>query len=165
MIDSAIIADINKNYLEAINLYEQNISNLSHNIETYTNLAFIYWAFAAEEIEFNSVNDIPREFSIIGGDRYLEIINKGLIHFPESLELNFWKKYFTYRLFLEEFSQEDCVKLIEKYNVDSLIPYFFLFLFDNNRYKQQMEELDDIVTSLPTAKNLYVKSFLAYGGN
>jgi len=46
----------------------------------------------------------------VGGENYQRIIEEGLIMYPKSLELFFWKKYFSYRLSFDGFSQDDCEK-------------------------------------------------------
>ena len=51
---TALIKDMNKDYLEAINHYENEIGiNELPSVDSFTNLAFLYWAFASQQIEFN----------------------------------------------------------------------------------------------------------------
>jgi hypothetical protein len=157
-----LINDIKGEYLEAIRHYENEIdSNEFPNINNFTNLAFLYWAFATEQNEFNIPNNIPDEWSIIGGKRFSIIIKKGIIKYPNSIELNFWKQYFPHRLFGDKFSENDCKNLLKKYGEnESLVPYFFLYLFDNQRYRDRTNKLLEICINMPTAKNNYIKSFL-----
>jgi len=158
----AISKDINKEYLEAVKYYESEIKNQEIvSIKSFANLAFLYWAFAYQQIEFNDVYNIPDEWSIIGGESFLKVIDKGLEIYPESLELNFWKEYFSYRLSLTEFSEKDCVNLLIKYGEDeSLIPYFFLQLFNKELYKDKVTLLLANCKAEPTAKNNYIQSFI-----
>ena len=158
--NKAIIEDVKKNYLQAIKFYEENINSQYVNIEDYTNLSFIYWATAVLEIEFNVPNKIPSEISIIGGNRFLDIIDNGILCFPESRELQFWKKYFIHRLFLEEFSEKDCLVILNIYKEENLVPYFFLQLFNKEKYKKEVNLLKEACQNEPTAKNLYILSFL-----
>lgn len=158
--NQAIINDINKQYLEAVKCYEAELVN-SPSADIFTNLAFLYWSFATEQIEFNDPNDIPQEWSIIGEKKFLLVIDKGLENYPNHLELVFWRQYFSYRLYVTDFSENDCKALLKKYGgQDSLVPYFFLNLFDNESYKEQITRLREVCNDLPTAKNLYISSFI-----
>lgn len=159
----AIIKEINKEYLEAVNYYEDEITNrrLSASLDSYINLAFLYWCFAFELYEFNIPNNISEDWSSIGGKRYSEVLELGLNNYPDSVELNFWKRYFLHITFGEEFPVQDCKQLIEKYgDAKSKVPYFFLYLFDKEKYKEEKVMLIDECNKKPTAKNLYIKSVL-----
>jgi len=159
--EQAIARELNGEYIEAVKLYEAQLRDASNiPIDVYINLAFLYWEFAAEEIEFNDPNDIPGKWSTIGGKRYPEIIKLGLKEYPRSVELHFWRKYFPHRLFFDDFSQRECEQLVEKYgDKESLVPYFFLYLFDNEKYKKKRDGLCKDCRKLATAKNLYILGF------
>lgn len=159
--NEALKKDVSKDYKSAIKLYEKQINNepLSP-IDNYTNLAFLYWSFANDFI-FNDINKISDELSLLGGERYGIIVEKGLSNYPNSLELNFWNIYFDYILFGKTFLYEDCLKLIQIYNNDdNLIPYFFLYIFDKITYKAQRNQLLQQCKTLPTAKHIYLLTFL-----
>lgn len=160
--NDAIIKDVEKNYVEAIKSYENEITNGHPNIDHFTNLSFLYWSFAAEQIEFNDLNNITDELSLIGGEKFIPTIERGLKNYPDSLELNFWRRYLPYRLYMCEFSENDCKYLLEEYKEDSsLVPYFFLSLFDKESYLKQTTELKIVCDLQPTAKNNYINSFLS----
>jgi phenolic acid decarboxylase len=98
---------------------------------------------------------------MIGGSRYQKILGLGLEKFPNNLELHFWEIYFNHIIYGKEFTQNDCLSLIEKYNKEvSLVPYFFLYQFDKIKYKKQRDDLINEIELVPTAKNLYIKSLL-----
>jgi hypothetical protein len=158
----ALIKEINKEYLEAIKCYEDEINGSSiASLESYINLAFLYWSFAFELFEFNIPNNISENWSKIGGERYSKILELGLKSYPSSVELIFWKKYFSHISFGEIFSEQDCKRLVEKHgDFENNIPYFFLYLFDNARYKKEREELINECNKTPTAKLLYIKSII-----
>lgn len=160
-IKSGIDSEINGQYLQAVKYYAIELENSNNSsIDTYINLAFLYWQFAAELTLTDGYN-IPNEWSLIGGERYPVIIEKGLIKYPRNVELHFWKNYFPYRLFGKEFTQENCQELITKYgNSESLVPYFFLYLFDKNKYEAEKALLLKKCEELPTAKHQYIKSIL-----
>lgn len=157
----AIKKDINKEYVEAVELYEESIKNDDASIEVYTNLAFLYWLFATEEMSFNKPNKIPDELSLIGGNRFGEIIQQGIKKYPDSLELTFLNRYFPYRLFFDEFTQQDCEQMIDDHpDNESLIPYFFLYLFDKEKYKSEKDKLLSLCNEIPSAKLNYIKSII-----
>jgi hypothetical protein len=155
----ALVKEINKQYLEATICYEEEIkTNPLTKVDWYINLTFIYWSFA---FLFRAPEDIPEDYSMIGGSRYQKILGLGLEKFPNNLELHFWEIYFNHIIYGKEFTQNDCLSLIEKYNKEvSLVPYFFLYQFDKIKYKKQRDDLINEIELVPTAKNLYIKSLL-----
>lgn len=160
----AITKEINKEYLEAVKYYEEEISNvdLFPSLTCYIHLAFLYWCFTFELFEFVIPHGIPENWASIGGERQPKIIELGLRKYPNSIELNFWKRYFSHISFGEEFSAKDCERLIEEFpNDESKVPYFFLYLFDKEKYLSTKNLLIAECNSEPTAKNLYIKSVLS----
>jgi hypothetical protein len=158
--NTAISKEINKEYIEAVELYENDIKN-SGCLESYINLAFVYWSFAFEMFEFSMPNNISENWSVIGGNRYPKILELGLNNYPNSIELNFWEKYFSHISFGEEFSESDCKQLIEMYkDNESSVPFFYLYLFDKKNYEARKNKLLDECNKLPTVKNIYIRSIL-----
>ncbi|SFB86281.1 hypothetical protein SAMN05421780_101800 [Flexibacter flexilis DSM 6793] len=161
--ESALLKDIEGKYIEAVQSYEHEIAgDFSYILpDSYINLAFLYWSFAFELFEFNIPNNINDEYSIIGGNRYKIILDLGLIKFPNNIELHFWKKYFQHIIYGEEFSKNDCESLLREYGDNkTIVPYFFLYLFDKEKYKGKRNELLDRCNKYPTAKNIYIKSII-----
>jgi hypothetical protein len=158
----AVLEDISKEYLKAVASYEDEIATQGFSVplDSFINLAFLYWSFATELFEFVIPNNIPDEWSIIGGERYELILDKGIQCYPNSVELRFWKRYFSFRLYGEDITEEECIALLDKYDSDdSLVPYFFLYLYDKAKYKEQRDLLIATCKAQPTAKNLYIQSF------
>ncbi len=153
--------EIEENYKEAAVLYHDQILSKSNvNEQDYINLAFLYWSFASD-YGFSSFYKIPKELQEKGGEEYPKIINDALKIYPFSLELIFWKNYFPFRHYFKQFSQQECEKLIEDHTGNtSLIPYFYLYLFDKVKYKQQRDQLLELCNELPTAKFNYIKSII-----
>jgi len=156
----AINKDINKEYIEAVKHYENELNqNCSPSIDTYINLAFLYWEFASD-YGFFSHHNIPDKWGEIGDEKYPEIVEMGLKKYPRSVELHFFKKYFPHRHFFEDFTQEECEEIVREYGDDeSLVPYFFLYLFDEDKYRDKRDELRKQCKELLTAKNRYILSF------
>ncbi|MEE1943608.1 hypothetical protein VRU48_00720 [Pedobacter sp. KR3-3] len=159
----AFIKDIEKQYIDAVKFYEEEIrgSNVP-DVDCFINLAFLYWSFATEQIEFNDPNNIPDEWSVIGEKNFLPTIDKGLKNYPDHLELVFWRRYLSHRLyFTSDFTENDCKAILEtNRNQGVLVPYFFLYLFDKEAYADEIVELRRVCNELPTAKNLYISTFI-----
>lgn len=157
----AINKELDREYIEAVKFYEKELlQNSNPSIETYINLSFLYWEFATEQISFNDPNNISDSWSVIGGERFSKIIGLGIERYPKNIELHFWKKYFSYRLFCDDFTQTECEELIKEYgDEESLVPYFFLYLFDKDKFNDKRNELRKECEGLLTAKNRYILSF------
>lgn len=159
-----LIKEINKEYIEAVRCYESEIKNNNASVlpDDYINLAFLYWSFAFELFEFNIPNSIKDDYSIIGGNSFQNILYLGLSKYPNNTELHFWREYFQHIIYGKGFSENDCKKLIEKYgDNESNVPYFFLYLFNKEKYEEKRNELIDVCNKQPTAKNIYIKSIIA----
>jgi hypothetical protein len=160
LIEVALAKEKTGEYLAAIQIYEKIISGIGAPIDAFINLSFILWEFAAE-FSFSVAHNIPPEWGEIGSKKYLLVVEKGLLNFPNSVELLFWSKYFPYRLYNNDFSKDDCLALIEKYGEsDSLVPYFYLFLFNRIKYMDKRNMLLIECEKTPTAKNDYIKSLI-----
>lgn len=161
--ERALIKEINKNYVEATKSYEDEIADNITSIlpDSYINLAFLYWSFAFDYFGFDIPNNIPENYSIIGYDRYQIVLDLGLSKYPNNLELIFWKKYFQHIINGDDFSFKNCKELLEKYgDNESIVPYFFLYLFDKEKYKEKKNDLLIACYKTPTAKNNYIKSII-----
>lgn len=155
----AIDKDINKQYNDAAVYYQKSIDANELNLDVYLNLAFLFWIF--QDYGFSTYFNISDELGELGYKKYTEIVEKGIQHFPSNVELHFWKKYFQHIFFGEEFSENDCILLLEKYKDDkNIVPYFFLYLFDNEKYEEKRSLLLKECSKYPTAKNLYIKSII-----
>ena len=156
----AIIYDIKKEYIKAVEGYTTLIRNNDTIPDYYINLSFLYWSFAFELYEFITPNNIPEYWIKKGGDEFLKILDLGIEKYPKDIELHFWRKYFLHISYAEDFTEEECVNLFNLYGHKNKIPYFFLYQYDNIRYKKQRDELLQIIKGKKTAKNLYVESLL-----
>lgn len=59
-----------------------------------------------------------------------------------------------------DLQENDLLSLIASYDDSNLVPYFYLFILDREKYMSQKEDLLQVCIECPTAKNLYLKSFL-----
>jgi hypothetical protein len=159
-LEIAIKLDMSKDYLAAVQAYEDAIESRSCPAEFFINLSFLYWEFAAE-FAFRDANKISDKWGVIGGEKYRIVLEKGLSNYPLNVELHFWSKYFPHRLNFDPFSKEECLALIERFgDSESLVPYFFLYLFDKEKYSKKRNTLIMICENTPTGKNNYIKSII-----
>lgn len=161
--EKGVSSEIKKEYIDAVNFYENEINSNTSEVmpDSFINLSFLYWSFAFEFFEFVIPNNINEHWSNIGGSRFLKILEMGLEKFPDNIELHFWRRYFLHISYGQEFSEIECLYLLEKYDdKENKVPYFYLYLFDKDKYKAQKNELIKEVKNLPTAKNLYIESIL-----
>lgn len=157
---NALQEEINNNYIAAAELYEGLYNGGTMTKEDYANLAFLYWQFS-NDYAFSECHNIPQKVIDQANDSYAEIIKVGLEKYPKSVELKFWNKYFPHRSFFQEFSYEECKKLVQQGEEDkNLIPYFYLYLFNQEKYKIEKDELLKQCEQTPNTKFNYIKSIL-----
>lgn len=153
--------EIDKKYIEAVNSYEFEIQNSeSPSADYYINLAFIYWSLAFEYFEFVLPNKISEDWCMIGGDRFMKIIDMGLDKYPNNIELYFWKRYFTHISYGEDFSYEECLELLEKDKKNGDILYFYLYMYYKEKYEREKNQLLIKIKKKLILKHLYIISLL-----
>ena len=156
----AIIYDIKKEYIKAVDAYETLIRKDGVIPDYYINLSFLYWSFAFELYEFTIPNNIPEYWVKKGGEEFLKVLDLGIEKYPKDIELHFWKRYFLHISYAENFTEKECLDLFDLYGYKNKTPFFFLYQYDNIKYRKQRDELLDIIKGEETAKNLYIKSLL-----
>ena len=157
-LEEATKKDMQGKYFPASQLYEKVIQQKEPPIESFINLFFIYWESNSQRV-FTNGTVISENFNEIPLYQYLTILDQALKKFPNNSELYFWLKYFPFAGLGESFSEEDCLDILRQHG-ESLVPYFFLYLFDNEKYKSQRDKLLEECLKLPTAKNLWIKSII-----
>lgn len=155
----ALRLDQNKEYEMAIALYERSVQSNEFELNAYINLSFLYWQ-TASEFAFKDTYHISNKIFNISFDRYEEVLNMGIILFPNNAELHFWKVYFPHIILGEELYQDEVLEIVNTYDNTSLVPYFFLYLFNKEKYIKERKMLLKECSKLPIAKNLYIKSII-----
>jgi len=154
----AMIKEKNKQYVEATLCYEDDIKNNPNaSVDSYINLAFIYWGFLACGFDYADDSPIPDGYSV-ELNSCKKIIELGLKKYPNNVELHFWKKYCYSILGNENISDKYCLDLMEKYGEQNYVPYFFLYVVDREKYEKQRDGLMKEIEKVPTAKNDYIVS-------
>ncbi|RZK16038.1 MAG: hypothetical protein EOO56_21205 [Hymenobacter sp.] len=160
---TALVYDAAGKYEQAAVAYERVILQPQAPVEVFANLSFIYWesgtqqSIAAAEARPPALHDRPWQMCF-------RVIEAGLQQYPEDLELSFWARYYPYRGIFDDFSAADCQQLLlncVNHN-QTLIPYFFLSLFDEELYSVEIAHILADCRKCPTAKNRWIASVLGY---
>lgn len=159
--DKGLYCDTVGDYELAINYYEQALSEDQDKSEDlFTNLSVIYWLLITDN-NFPELQDIDSQLRHNGLTRYKQLVDFGVASFPKSKELLFWKSYFPYRMYFASFTFEECQILMEDTSLRaSLVPTFYLNMFDEKSYAEERNALIVECLKSPTAKNKYIMSFL-----
>ena len=158
-LEIAIQADINQDYVNAVEYYERHIGgNSKPSEEAFINLAFLYWRFVwSSPCDFDF--SIPLELAETAFRRYPEVIELCKKLYPQNAEMQLWEKYFldiTDGIILTE---NDCLTIISAGpKSTSTVAAFFLLVFRPHEYEKERLLLIKQCIELPIAKNLYIKS-------
>lgn len=155
----ALEMEFSYQYEKAIDEYEQAIMQNEDMLDVYINLAFLYWLSSTQFTwadEYNISEKIRRK----GINRYADLLGLAMKKFPSNSELHFWKRYFLHRITYEPLNENDVLEILSHNKAKSLVPYFFLYLFNENKYKTERDILLEECKRVPTAKNLYIKSLI-----
>jgi hypothetical protein len=151
--------DLLGEYNSAIQAYEQEVKTNCRDINSYINLTFLYWHSIAQ-FSWADMYNIPNHTRDKSFDRYQELIAMMKFKFPEYGEIYFWEIYFSHRLIFVPLGEGEILNILSNYKDLTVVPYFFLYLLDNEKYRDQQEKLLKECTILPTAKNIYIKSII-----
>lgn len=162
---AALAHDVAGQYEQAAAAYEQAIGQPQAPVEAFANLSFIYWeASAQQSMTFANGTAVPLAWGSRSFDSCFRVLAAGLQRYPQDLELSFWSRYFPYRGVFNDFSAADCQQLLAtctNHN-HTLMPWFFLSLFDENQYRAEVTAILAACARQPTAKNRWVASILHY---
>ena len=160
---TALAYDAAGEYEQAVVVYERAILQPQAPVEAFANLSFIYWE-SGTQLPMANGEAMPLALSKMPWQRCSQVVKAGLQHYPKDLELSFWAKYYPYRGIFEDFSADDCRQLLVdcvNHN-QTLMPYFFLSLFDEELYRAEIAHILTDCQNRPTAKNRWVASVLGY---
>lgn len=153
----AAVLDAQDQPVETARAYEAAITSSDADLDTYLNLAVLY--FVCNDGGYAAQHQLPISFLDIAWRRAFDVLNEAEQRFGELLEISFWRKYFQFILLGEEPFYEECERLVIGRTM--LIPYFYLFGFqEGTKYQQQAEELYNLVKAGSTAKERYIASIL-----
>lgn len=155
-IQAAIEQDVKGDYIKASELYERSIE-IENFSDAYINLAVLYFQFT--DVGINATSHLPLKFIKKSFSRYEEVINEGINKFPNNSEMKFWKKYFNYRAIGDSLSAGEVLDIMKE-DESNVIPYFFLYLTEPEKYKNQKAVLINQCHQLLTSKNKWILSII-----
>jgi hypothetical protein len=157
LLEEATIADAQKMPIQASLKYEALIQNGQANLDSYINLAVLY--FVCLDFGYETTSKLPEDFVLKASSRVFEVLEIARIKFGNSEEIDFWGIYFRFILNGEEPMYENCALLAQIGK--TLIPYFHLYAKpDGEKYRIWAEKLFDAVKDGENEKNRYIKSIL-----
>lgn len=145
--------------IEAAQAYETVIASGEAELDTYLNLAVLY--FVCTDGGYATAWSLPTNFINVAGNRMFALLNEAEQRFGMQAEIEFWKKYFAFISLGEEPFDDACTALVECGT--SLVPFFYLFAFtgpEGKQYRLQAEQLLLTVSAELTEKERYIKSVL-----
>ena len=150
----AVQADISQNILKAAKLYEKAIKSKSPNVDSFINLAVLYW----DATDFGKSVTLPRPFFDIAATRYPQVISLGLELFEDNPELLFWEDYCKAIRIGDPMNLELYIELVNKYPT-LLTPYFVIWPEKQNKKDyNKVIALYEKCKQLKTTKNRYILS-------
>ncbi len=150
--------DMKENYHKALYFYEKSIENSEFVVDGYLNTYFLY-EYIIFDYGFGYYYDISSSNcnSIFEYDLDY-IMNEALRVFPDNNEIKFWNRYWDLLFIDKPFSREECEELVSD---DNLVPYFFLYKYDEEKYKIKVQQLFSEIKTELTIKNRYVIGILS----
>ena len=161
----ALAHDVAGEYEQAVAAYERAIMQPQAPVAAFANLSFIYWESVTQQsMVFTNYTAIPLVLSSMPWQACFRTLDAGFQQYPEDLELSFWARYYLHRGVFEDFNDADCRQLLVDCvdHNQTLIPYFFLGLFDEELYSAEIKQILTTCKEYPTAKNLWVACILGY---
>ena len=155
--DKALRLDAEERPREAAAAYEVAIEVADSDLETYLNLAVLYWV--ATDFGYAGYHKLENAFVERAGRRDHEILDEGERRFGSNNEIDFWRYYFDYVSLGEAARPGHCKTLAER--GPSLVPYFHLFeLADGRRHRDEAKELLALFDPPETERGRYIYSML-----
>jgi hypothetical protein len=154
----AVAADRDGLMVAAASLYERDLASPSRDIDSFINLAILYWQSA--EYGFWTTQKLPRGFVEFAGKRWREVLDDASALFPTRPEVLFWKKYIAWADLGEPFNVDECRSMLQL-NPNYLEPAMFLFLTSQGlECKTEALELLRQSREVGTCRNRYVASVI-----
>lgn len=155
--EQAIEFDSQDRPLEAAEAYEQIIAQPNADIESFINLAVLY--FVCTDGGYAAYHRLSNEFVNKAWERANEVLDKAEAKFGKYAEIDFWCYFFRFIVLGEGPFIHECRALATKST--SIVPYFHLFaLSGGEQYREKADQLLELVKGGKTAKNRYIKSVL-----
>jgi hypothetical protein len=155
-LSNAIAADRAGNLEMAAAAYEASLAAGEKNLAGFLNLAVLYWQ--ATDFGLSTARKLDPQFVGHAGRRFPLVLAEAHRVFPESTEVQFWKKYIPWADLGEEFSLDECRGLFLR-DPAALVPAMHLFVQTNGgMYRNEALELLRQCHHEGTTRGRYVAS-------
>jgi hypothetical protein len=155
--ENAAALDAKDQPVEAAEAYEAVIANAEADLDTYLNLAVLY--FVCNDGGYAAHHKLSVPFLSKAWDRTTELLDEAEELFGSCSEISFWRLYFAFILLGGDSAYAECERLVHEDT--TLVPYFHLFAApDGEKYRESAEALLSLVKSGSTAKERYIRSVL-----
>ena len=155
--DKAAALDAKEQPVEAAEAYEAAIAKSEADLDTYLNLAVLY--FVCNDGGYAAHHKLSEPFLNKAWNRMTDLLDEAAQRFGPSAEISFWKRYFEFILRGDDPFYAECQRLVQ--DGTTLVPYFHLFTSpDGEKYKDEAQKLLALVQSGSTEKERYIKSVL-----
>jgi len=155
--DEALEADRAGDMERAAKLYEETISAGDASLQTYLNLALLYWR--ATDPGLAAAKHFT-DFFHLAGRRFTALLKDAELRFPSSTAVRFWLLYIPWADLGEPLDPERCRRLLRE-DPKELIPA--MYLFNDSEGKEAREEAATLLHQARAAGTTgagYVVSFL-----
>ncbi|MAS38355.1 MAG: hypothetical protein CL610_30440 [Anaerolineaceae bacterium] len=149
----AVQLDVEQKLEEAANLYEAVIKESNAPLDSFINLACLYW------VSSQPGSSARGEFYTRAGERMYEVLDEAQERFGKQPEIVFWRLYFNQITLGEPTFLDQALDLVGQHNSSSVI-YFYLYAEGNDDYIPFVRRLYEDAQNLKTTKNRYILSFL-----
>ena len=162
--EQAELFDKQEHPVEAAEAYEKAITESGADLETYLNLAVLY--FVCTDGGYLAHHHLSDEFVSRAWERSIELLKDAESKFGWHSEIAFWQHYFPCARLGEPPFVDECEQLVKSNT--SLVPYFYLFTAyllassSTEKYRKEAQQLLDLVKDGATEKRRYILSILEY---
>jgi hypothetical protein len=148
--------EVHNDPVNAAEAHEEAIQNQDADLETYLNLAVVY--FSCGDFGYASFHHLTDEFLIKAGQRYNEVLDEATARFGYNAEVGFWRLYFKW-YWTNDPIIDKCREIVESSN--TLVPYFHLYaVTDDEQYYPYVVELLETVKDKTTRRKRYIWSII-----
>jgi hypothetical protein len=155
--ERAAYYDAHDDPVNATEAYEEAILSPHADLETYLNLAVLY--FCCWDFGYLSHHHLTDEFVAKTWDRPNELLNEATTRFGNNAEIEFWRIYFPWFWVKEPLIVDECKKIVE--SSDTLIPYFYLYsVTSDEQYYPYVVRLLETVKDRTTEKKRFIWSII-----
>jgi hypothetical protein len=156
-IDRAAYFDVHERPVEAAKAYEEAIRANCASLETYLNLAALY--FVCQVGGYAAHHRLTEEFLNRAWNRFGQVLNEAEAKFGRDSEIAFWRRYVRFVVLGEDFSVQTAERIAKSGR--SLIPYLHLVMWPGStNYQGEAALLLESVRAGKTEKDRYIRSVL-----